>query len=221
MSLLRQTSSLQMQFLEKYLATVPSKRKFVACTDEEATTEFLKNDIDGDSLADLGDEDQQTAALELLKKPVAHGDRHLKNLLAAPAEYGVRAGLVHAALRAFFKIKWNPSNPLSERLRLDILDGKVSDSSAFIVVKNTKDCDMAGISTKVPAKVANISAIVYSQTAADLRRREIASFLASQTSGVDAAAQAVLYSSMTRMAQKGLDLTLKSMLKEGATGASW
>jgi hypothetical protein len=60
-------------------------------------------------------------------------------MLKAPDNYGIRPDIIKMFLKSFFKVLWDPENPLSEKLILDNLVGKV-DAKGFIEVRSNEAC---------------------------------------------------------------------------------
>lgn len=114
------TDDLALENLREALRTQPDTRGFVrGFTSPAALETWLR----------CPPVEAHSALLKLLVVPDHVGCGHLRLMLERPGEYGVRAELVRAVVKAFYRRLWAGD----ERLVLDVLEG-VHDEKAVVVI---------------------------------------------------------------------------------------
>ena len=138
--------------LEEYLRDM-KKDKFYMCTDDDAIS-HLENEL-GMSLSinilRQPPRQDQRDLIKALIKADNQGDRHLKNLLKNPNLYSIRKELVQMFLISFFKILWNDSSSLREKLHLENLVG-VPQEQAFLEIRNNEICEEMDLAPRIFAR---------------------------------------------------------------------
>lgn len=95
------------------------------CIDDEAIDHIEKEtgiQMDLKTLINPG-QTVQPELLNVLIKPENQGCRHIKSLLKNSDFYSIRVELVQMFIRTFFKVLWDKSSLLSEKVFLESLIG--------------------------------------------------------------------------------------------------
>jgi len=121
-----------------------------------------------------------------LVSPVHVGCEHTRRMLLSPESYAVRAALVEQLLRAFYSTLWNHQDPLRHQLRLDVLAGQHVEAAHLIVRSSHWCATEQRLAPLLPSKTRVGSAYVLTADAVAARRVEMASWLVSASSPLDA-----------------------------------
>jgi len=166
-------------YLQRYLKSLPSNRKFQACTDDSAVQHIQQQlQIEGLNIADPAASIRDDV-FKLLSEPENVGDLHLKLLLRNPDWYHLDPHLTGHAIRAFYRVLWDQSSPLRGKLDLKVLTGD-HNPAAFVEVSTSQKCDKAGMAPKLIPRSKGKSLFLSHLDAASMRRTELANFFATK-----------------------------------------
>ncbi|AFZ80240.1 hypothetical protein BEWA_030930 [Theileria equi strain WA] len=171
--------------MRQYVQSMPPKSKFSHATDEDAISDICKA-LQWDSI-DLTNinSSYQLQVKELITK--YYGDRYLqflsqvyrdnpeKNSTFKALGHGA-IGLIIHSVNAFYNILWDKNDQTWEKMKLDILHGEFKPE--FIVeISVSRGCELAEKSPIITPKVDNKQILVYTEYAANIKRKNIATFI--------------------------------------------
>ncbi|GIX66103.1 uncharacterized protein BcabD6B2_55390 [Babesia caballi] len=87
--------------------------------------------------------------------------------------------IVLACITAFLEIAWDKTDATWERTVLQVLHGEHA-PQALVEISVSKGCELARLAPQVPTRAGEMQLLVYSECAANLRKREVAAFLYNQ-----------------------------------------
>jgi len=133
--------------MEEFIRELNPERRFYYMTDEDALEKLRLGAVKCTNINVINPaESRKPAILEALGKPEYQGCFHIKNMLANPASYNIRKGLVADAIKALHINLWNESSATKEKVIYTELKGTPV-VKAFVNIRPPAHCLYAGLST--------------------------------------------------------------------------
>jgi len=173
-------------YLQRYVATLPSSRPLVHCTDDRAIS-HLEGELPVENL-DIRSPPEHVKKAGLLQRLVEfenHGDSHIRLLLKQPEWFQLNKVLVPMVLRSFYSLLWqqhqDPSSPIfhAPKLKLQVLNGE-SNPQAFLEVVSEGLCHGSGVAPLLTPRDGQRAVLISNLDAVSLHRAELAAFFSSQ-----------------------------------------
>jgi len=178
---LGRTKAWDQDFVDRYFNAYikyMQHEKFVMCTDDAAVS-HLQRELAVEGLNLNNPRSQlQTEALNALASPENNGDTHLRMLLRYPDMYSIDVNIVKMAIKSFYKLLWDKTNPDSAKLHLEVLVGDHQES-AFLEVRSNEACTKARLAPLIQPKEGKkdgLSIFVNHLDAVSIRRVDLAKF---------------------------------------------
>ncbi|CEM31152.1 unnamed protein product, partial [Vitrella brassicaformis CCMP3155] len=172
------------EYLRDYIAHVADReptRLFYHSTDD-AAVEHIKRVLVSESVDITEPSDNIREELTgVLADPLNMGDVHFRLMTQHPKWFHLEKDpeLPGKAVVAFFKLLWDKTNPLRDKLKLDILAGHTN-PKAFIEVSVSEACQTAGVAPMLTPRSSVTTALISHLSAVAERRREMADYFASR-----------------------------------------
>ncbi|CEM38050.1 unnamed protein product [Vitrella brassicaformis CCMP3155] len=151
----------------------------------------------------------------VLADPLNMGDVHFRLMTQHPKWFHLEKDpeLPGKAVVAFFKLLWDKTNPLRDKLKLDILAGHTN-PKAFIEVSVSEACQTAGVAPMLtPRSSGGFSALISHLSAVAERRRELADYFASRRTHSGAVGKEELLSAIQHDGLQAVETTANEMAK--------
>lgn len=169
------------RFFAGYLQYM-KQEKFYMCTDDEALNHLEADsglEVNIETLRDPPEANKKDLMTYLLK-PENTGCAHIKRMLRMPDFYSLRLELVQMFLTAFYKVLWDHSSELRNRIKLDRLVGQHQEA-AFLEVRSNDACKTAQIAPLVKQKhEGGQSLFVNHIDAVSIRRMQLAKYFVNE-----------------------------------------
>lgn len=84
---------------------------------------------------------------------------HIRNMIKNPDNYGIRSEIILMFIKSFYKILWDRSNPLSEKLKIDNLIGR-REEKGFVEIRSNEACERKKMAPLItPKKKIKLSSL--------------------------------------------------------------
>ncbi|GBE59675.1 hypothetical protein BOVATA_011680 [Babesia ovata] len=164
--------------LREYIRQISNGRDFRHAVDEKSL-ESIRNALKWE-LIDLTNIDppHQKAVKDAISAG-AYGNPFLNFLVRKFRSNPSKKTIVVECINAFFEIVWDKSDSIWERMVVQLLEGEHK-PRALVELSVSKGCELARMAPLVTAKVEDMQLLIYTEFAANYRKREVATFIYNQ-----------------------------------------
>jgi len=173
--------------LRSYL-TATGRSRFTTCMTAQVVRQMVGSQLTSGSSNDDMEaamrnplEERQAAMWMKITDPNFIGNDHVKLMLERPDDYSVRKELVQHVIHSFFDILWNQYDPLSEKLRVQILSGDHSEAAIVSVTVPDFCVKQAGLVPLISPTSPSSSVVILNPDAVQVLRGELSLFFSRMT----------------------------------------
>ncbi|GFE53751.1 hypothetical protein protein, putative [Babesia ovis] len=164
--------------LRQFVRQMPEGRQFRHATDDNAM-ETVRKALNWEVM-DLSNIDTQYQPK--VKEAVADGamgDPFFAFILRKFNNDPVKKKIIVQCVHAFLEILWDKSDAIWEQMVIQLLQGE-SKPQALVELSVSKGCELARMAPQVETKTENMQLLVYTEFAANYRKKEVTTFLYNQ-----------------------------------------
>lgn len=169
---------------QQYLRLMPTRgKKLFYFNTDEAAVKALATATGATDPLKPSDFTIRNKVLSECTKPEHIGSQHLKAILAAPADYGIRKELVEYFISIFYSIYFDASNPLRERLLFVTLKGDFAQATGGAYIYSPDECP--GIAPLLVPDVGGTKVSIFHAAHVKFYRQDLARFFSFQNGAIN------------------------------------
>ncbi|EDO06905.2 uncharacterized protein BBOV_IV005440 [Babesia bovis T2Bo] len=164
--------------LKQFVRQLPANRQFRHATDEHAI-ELLKQAMNWEVIDLHNVEKQYQQKMKDAIADGAMGDPFFVYMMRKFNNDPTKKKIVVLCVHAFLEVLWDKTDSIWERMVIQMLEGDAKPTS-LVELSVSKGCELAKMAPLVKTQAGSIPLLIYTEFAANVRKREMAAFIYSQ-----------------------------------------